>query len=160
MRNNYGINANRLVSLVLNGHLAFCIGAQPVDGTRFSQIGGFEQKLVGIHNGSWHKLWCFRAGKTKHHSLVACTLLALVFIQTCSLNTLIDVGRLGVNHVHNGHGIAVQAKIRVGISDFPCNIAGSLLYINKGVCGNLSTNQNKGGRSKGFTCYVAFWVIA
>ena len=98
MGNNNGIDTYGFVPFVLYRYLTFCIGTQPIDLFRLTQLSCFPQEFVRIHDRSRHQFRCFPARITEHHSLIPCAHLVAVFAQSRTVNSLRNIGRLGVNH--------------------------------------------------------------
>ena len=159
MRDNDGVHADRPVAFVLEGDLAFRVGAEPGDLLILAQGRGVEQDLVGIHDGRGHELGGLLAGKAEHHALVAGTLLALEFPEAAAVDALIDIGRLGVDGVDDGHRGVIEAIVGVGVADILRDAARDFLYIDIGAGGDFAADEDHAGSRVAFAGDMAFGII-
>ena len=129
VRNNNSINADRFIAVIFNSYLRLCIRTEPGNFTRVAQFMSLQKNLMSIINRGWHERRSLVAGKTEHHTLVAGTLLAFIFIKTFSYNTLINICRLGVKSVHKKTVCSIKTYFRRIVADIERNTTGNFFYI-------------------------------
>ena len=101
----------------------------------------------------------FRAGKAEHHALVAGALPALEFLEAMARDALVDVRRLGVDGVEDGHGLVVDAVIGIGVADILDHVAGELLDVDIGIRGDLAADEDHARGGIALAGDMAFRVI-
>ena len=115
-------------------------------------------------NRIWHKLWCFVACITKHHTLVTSSCIQIVLILTIFclkrlINTHCDISRLLVKNCHNRTAVCAKAIFSIGITNLSDSISCYLLDINICICGDLTHNHNKTSCSTCFACNTAHRIL-
>src|ERR1044071_3955946 len=77
-------NPNRLAGFVNDGHLPFCVRAQPPDLICLANASELAPKPMSKHDWSRHQLARLIARVSEHQSLIASTLLGSFFAFGCA----------------------------------------------------------------------------
>ena len=112
-----------------------------------------------IRDGSRHEFGRFATRKAEHHPLVARSLLTGVFFEAFADDALIDVGRLFVDDVENGHRVAVETVGGIGVADFFYRIARDPLDVERCSCCNFAADEYHARCCKSFACDMAFRIF-
>ena len=121
------VDALRLVIVaVLNGHLAFAVGAQVGHHLPFAAyVGQLDQDFVRQIKWQRHVVVRLIGRIAKHHTLVTST---LVF-RIGTLYPLVDIGRLLVDGRENTTGMRLEHVFGLGVADAGDHLPGDLLHI-------------------------------
>ncbi len=155
-RENHRVNADDFAVVVLEGHLAFRIRAQPWQRAVFTHFSLALHQTVRVSHRCWHQHVGFVGRITEHQALVARAL----FQRIGTVNALVDVRRLFANRAQDRAGIGIKAHIRMDITDFTYRVTGDLFDINPCAGGDLTANQNHAGFDIGFTRYARFRILS
>ena len=114
-RNDNRVYTNRFAVVVFNRDLRLSVGTKIRQCAVLPYLGKFFRKFMRVINRHGHKRRRFVAGIAEYHALVS---------RTVAVNAHSYVGRLFIYCGHNGTGVAVNAVIRIGITDVAQNAAG------------------------------------
>ena len=157
-------NLYRLIIIVFNSNLCFTVSIKIRKCTVFSDFCKLNCKFMSKADRKRHKLLCFVASVTEHHTLVTCTVqVILIFIIVFKfkwlINTHCNIGRLMVKCKQNSASITVKTFLIVIIS----NIANCFSYdrrnINLCFSCNFTHYKNLAGCTCCFTGNTALWVL-
>ena len=154
-RNHHVIDAHGLAVMVFKRNLGLAVGTEDVHRAVLAHFGKLLRELVCPVNGGGHKGGGFVAGKTKHHALVASTLIFGLFAQ----HALSDVGRLTANGVDNGAGLPVKAHFRAVVANTLDGFAHNLGQVGVAAGGNFASDNGHAGGHQGFASHVGVSVL-
>ena len=125
-----GVNGFRHVTVgILDGYLAFGVGAQVLHGLAlFADGGQFAEKQVADFQSQRHKVGRFVRGVAKHNALVTG---ALVF-HVGLFNALVDVWGLLVDGAQDAARIGLKHVFALGVPNFADNVPGNFLGVEVG----------------------------
>ena len=98
MGDNDRIDTHGFISFVFYRYLTLCIGAQPIDLFRLTQLRCLPQQLMCIHDRGRHQFRCFFTRIAEHHPLIPCTHLVLILAEAGTVYPLRNIGGLSMNH--------------------------------------------------------------
>ncbi len=135
-RDNNGMHTDGAVALILDSYLSLSVGAKIAERSVLTNGCEALRKRMRELNRHRHKLRCLVAREAEHHTLVARTgIIAVLICPSLSLkrtvNTERDIGRLLVNGVENGTGIAVKTVCGIIVAYLANGLAYYGLKINK-----------------------------
>ncbi len=159
MGHDNGVEPDGFVPFIFHGYLALRVGTQPVELFGLAEACRPVKERVRVHDRRRHELGGFGTGKPEHHSLISRALLSLEFLETRTGYALVDVGRLRVDHVHDGHRIAVKSKGGIRVSDFAGYIPNDALDINIGIGGDFSADEHECCRGECFAGDMAGRIV-
>ena len=119
----HGVEADRLVAVVLDGDLGLAVGAQVGDGAVLADLGQALGEAVRQRDRQRHQLGRLVAGVAEHQALVAGALPVELVDAPPSrglvgvVDALGDVGRLGADGHRDAAGGAVEALVGGVVAD-------------------------------------------
>ena len=108
-------------------------------------------------NGERHILFGFVTRKTKHHTLISCTLLLEEAFSYG--HALRDIWRLPVKSGEDSAGVRIKTKGRVGKADVADDLPGDVHIANLCTCSNFSGNDYHAGFDECFARHSAIRVL-
>ena len=151
-RYHYSLNTQRFTTLtVLNGHLAFGIGAEVRHKRAFSpesiKLLKYRVRHIKRH---WHVVIGLRASITKHNTLVTSTLLHRVF----SAYSTVNISTLLMNSGEHTAAFSLKLIGAIVIAYTAYNLTCHALNIYIGISCHLTRKHHLTSSHKGFTCHM------
>ena len=130
-RNDHIDDAGGLAIDILDGHLGFCVRAQPLgELAGLADTGELAAEAMGVHDRRGHQLGRFIAGIAKHDALVAGTLLVgFLAIRLLGVHALGNIRRLGGEVVVDENPVGVEHVVVVGVADAGDRVANDLFDV-------------------------------
>ncbi|SAX20329.1 Uncharacterised protein [Klebsiella pneumoniae] len=154
-RQNDRVDADDFAVVILEGHLAFRIRAQPRQGAVFTHFSLTLHQTVSVSHRRRHQHVGFVSGVAKHQPLVA----GALFQRIGTVNALVNVRRLFTNGAQYGARVGVKAHIGMHVANFADGVAGDLFDINPCAGGDFAAYQHHAGFDIGFTCDTRFRIL-
>ena len=120
-RDDHGIDADRRIAVVFDGHLALGVGPQPGNRAVLPQIGDAVDDPVGQRDRQRHQLGGIVAGEAEHHPLVAGA--DVLAARAVFVNAQGDVRRLLSQGDHDGAGRGVEPHVARCVADLADDLA-------------------------------------
>ena len=149
-REDDGVDADGLVVLILDGHLALGVGAEARNLVRAADVGLALDELVRELDGEGHELRGVLAGEAEHHALVA---------GAFAVDAHGDVVGLLVDGDHDAGAVGVEAHVAGGVADLADGLADEVGDADVGVGGDFAGDDDQAGAAEGFAGDAAEWVI-
>src|SRR5688572_652456 len=140
-REHDGVDRDGLVVLVAKRALALRVGTQPRQLAVLANFGLLLDQTVRVDDRRRHVAVGLDRRVPEHQALVAGTLL----FGTLAIDTLRDVLRLLAEAVQDGARIAVEAFVRVVVTDLEHCLANDVLDLDHGVRGDLAGDDHHAG---------------
>ncbi len=144
---------DRLVVLVAHGHLRLAIRAQIREGAGLPDLGKLLCETLCKVDRHRHEHVGLVRGVAEHHALVASTDLVdlVLVIGACerAVDALGDIGRLGVDEVHDTAGLSIKAILGARVADLGYRVADDLLHVDVGLGADLAHDDDGAGRREG-----------
>ena len=151
-RNNDCINAHRaVVVVVFNSHLTLRVGTQISHHLALTaNFGKHNQDFVRQRQGEGHERICFLIGITKHHTLVARTLIHGVF----TFHTAVDVGTLFVDGRKDTAAFGIKLIFRLCVTNALDSAAHNRLKVSITFRLHFAGNDYLTRSHQGFTSHL------
>src|SRR5579864_7927554 len=140
------VRPHRPVAVVLDGHLALAVGAQPLDLAATARDGQLAGQAMRQGDGEWHQGRRVAAGIPEHQPLVA---------GPPGVDSLGDVRRLRVDRRQHGAARAVEPVVGVGVADLADDPAGDVGEVDVGGGGDLAGQQHHASRDQRLARHAA-----
>ena len=150
-RQDHGLEADRLVVLVAQGHLALGIGPQPGELAVLAHLRLALHQPMRERNGRRHQHVGLVGGIAEHQALVARALFALVL----AVDALGDVGGLLADDVEHAAARAVEAHVGGVVADVEHGLAHQRLHIHPGARGDFARDDHDAGLHQGLAGHAA-----
>jgi hypothetical protein len=105
--NDDGVDPLGLAINILNAHLGLAVGTEEIDQPGFADFGKPPRQSVSQHDRQRHQFRRFIAGVTEHETLIA---------GSSGIHAHGDIRRLALNGIQHAAGLAIKAKVRVGVT--------------------------------------------
>ena len=132
----HGVDADNFAVVVLEGHLAFRIRAQPRQGTIFTHFSLTLHQTVCVGDRRRHQHVGFVGGIAKHQALVASAL----FQRIGTVNALVDIRGLFTNCAQDSTRVGIKAHVGMHIANLAHGITCDLFDIDPGAGGDFTAN--------------------
>ena len=152
----YSVDANRLVGLViiLNRHLTLSIRTKIRDNTTLAQGSEFAQQHVCKVKRERHIVKSLVAGITKHHALIAGSLVLLAF----AVHTTVDVATLLMYCREHTARVAIKLVLALSITYLIYDTTSHLHQVDVGLTLYLTCNYHLTSGNESFTCHATVGI--
>jgi len=147
----------RLVLLVLDGHLALHVGAEPLDSTRLAGISQSLHKLSRKDVGHRHALLSLVGRIAKHNALVTST--DVLVDLSVTEDTLGDIWALLGDVDKDTAALVVKAFVAVVVADVADSLADELVVVDVGSGGDLTEDHDHAGLGRSLTGDTAVGIL-
>src|SRR6202050_2667691 len=161
----HGVEPDRLVPGVLDGHLGLAIRAQVRHRARAADLGQLLGQLVREHDRQRHQLRRLTARVAEHEPLIAGALpvevlgpLALAVLERV-VDPLGDVRRLGADRDGHAAGRPVEALGRGVVADLEDLVPDHAGYVDIGLGGDIAGHVHLAGRDHRLDRNPAAWIV-
>ncbi len=144
------------LAVILYGHLALGIRTEVWHWRRLlaTDLVELDEEEVAQLEGQWHAVVGLVGSITKHHTLIASTLL----LWYATLNATVDVSALCMKGREDAATLAVELVLGLGVADLLDSLANSITQFDVGRGLDLAGNDYLTGSNEGLTSYLALWI--
>jgi len=146
----HGLDTLGLAIDVLHRDLALAVGAEKFQDALAARYGEAVHQFVGHHDGEWHQLGGFVAGKTEHHALVA---------GAARVHAHRNVGRLRLDQVVHAAGVGIEPIGGVVVADVVDGAARDALNVHVGLGGDFAGHNASAGGDQHFARHAAGGIV-
>ena len=137
------VDARDLAAFVLTGDLGLAVGAEPVDLALLADVCEAARESMREIDRHRHEVLGLVDREAEHQALIA---RALLLVHALALgHALGDVGALLLDGGHDGAGVAIEAHVRIGVTDVVHGLADDLRHVDRCGRGDLTGDHHEAG---------------